>query len=166
MLERAFEIEGLTKVSELELLHRLARSMPEDARVVEVGSWKGRSAVAIRLGLPDTASLWCVDTFLGDADTRATGLAHVSVRDEFDRNTQGLDITAVEATSTEGARRFDDGSLDWVFIDADHGYGAVRADIAAWAPKLRPGGLLSGHDYGRAGVTPAVRRVLADVAVE
>ena len=40
-----------------------------------------------------------------------------------------------------------DGDLDWVFIDANHNYDYVRADIAAWTPKVRPGGIIAGHDY-------------------
>jgi hypothetical protein len=34
-----------------------------------------------------------------------------------------------------------------VFIDADHTYEAVKADIAAWLPKVKPDGILAGHDY-------------------
>jgi hypothetical protein len=41
-----------------------------------------------------------------------------------------------------------DASLDFAFIDADHTYAAVRADVRAWWPKVRPGGVLTGHDYG------------------
>lgn len=41
----------------------------------------------------------------------------------------------------------DDGSLDFVFIDADHSYAAVADDIARWTPKVRPGGWVGGHDY-------------------
>lgn len=40
-----------------------------------------------------------------------------------------------------------DGTLDFVFIDAEHSYPAVKADIAAWGPKVRPGGIIAGHDY-------------------
>jgi hypothetical protein len=53
----------------------------------------------------------------------------------------------VQADSVHAATTFRDASLDFVFLDADHGYEAVRADIAAWLPKVKPGGLLSGHDY-------------------
>lgn len=56
-----------------------------------------------------------------------------------------LDIT--HATTVEAAKLYEDGSFDFVFIDADHSYEAVRADIAAWAPKVRVGGWLGGHDY-------------------
>ena len=49
--------------------------------------------------------------------------------------------------SPTAASRFADGSLDFVFIDGNHLYEAVCSDIAAWWPKLRSGGLLTGHDY-------------------
>jgi predicted O-methyltransferase YrrM len=38
-------------------------------------------------------------------------------------------------------------NLDAVFIDADHSYASVKEDIAAWIGKVRPGGVLAGHDY-------------------
>ncbi len=49
--------------------------------------------------------------------------------------------------SLEAAKQVTDGSLDFVFIDAQHDYDSVRADIAAWRGKVRAGGLLCGHDY-------------------
>ncbi len=52
----------------------------------------------------------------------------------------------IKGESTRVAQQFSDGSLDLVFIDADHREEAVLADIAAWRPKVRPGGTLSGHD--------------------
>jgi hypothetical protein len=53
----------------------------------------------------------------------------------------------VRAPSLEAALRFRDGSLDFCYIDALHFEWAIRQDIEAWAPKVRRGGLLSGHDY-------------------
>jgi predicted alpha/beta hydrolase family esterase len=52
--------------------------------------------------------------------------------------------------------------LDFVFIDADHKYESVKADIAAWLPKVRPGGHIAGHDYHSdwPGVQKAVDEVL------
>jgi len=163
VLERALAIEGFTKESELEFLHDVAAALPDGASVVEVGSWKGRSTVAICEGIrPGSGTtLWAVDTFAGDPDVGELldPVDRQAVEAEFARNTAGYDFVRVAvAESVAASERFDDGSLDWVFIDADHSYEAVVADIAAWAPKLRPGGLLSGHDYGRAGVTDAVRR--------
>ena len=65
------------------------------------------------------------------------------------------------AFSVDAARFVADGSLDFVFIDGNHQYPDVKADIEAWAPKVRRGGIVSGHDYyefksGRGGVVQAV----------
>jgi predicted O-methyltransferase YrrM len=167
MFESAMGIQGWTKESELQFLYETAQTMPPGARVVEVGSWKGRSTVVLADGLRDVegARLFAVDTFAGDAEIAADygRVEGREIEDEFRRNTAGIDfLEVVVADSREGAGHFEDESIDWVFIDADHSYPSVRADIAAWAPKVRPGGLLSGHDYGRSGVTDAVRRVFAD----
>lgn len=51
--------------------------------------------------------------------------------------------------SVDMAMLLPDHSLDLVFIDADHSYEGVCQDLLAWAPKVKPGGLLGGHDYDR-----------------
>ncbi len=48
--------------------------------------------------------------------------------------------------TTEAANQFLDESLDFVFIDADHGYEGCLRDIKSWAPKIKPGGYVMGHD--------------------
>lgn len=53
----------------------------------------------------------------------------------------------IRKDSLEAAKYFEDNSLDFVFIDADHTYEAVKKDIEAWAPKVKNGGWLCGHDY-------------------
>ena len=53
----------------------------------------------------------------------------------------------VRQPSVVAAKDVVDGSQDFVFIDGEHTYEAVVEDIAAWAPKVKPGGLLCGHDY-------------------
>jgi predicted O-methyltransferase YrrM len=50
-------------------------------------------------------------------------------------------------STAEAAKQVEDGSLDFVFIDADHSYEGVKADIEAWDPKVREGGYVIGHDY-------------------
>lgn len=49
--------------------------------------------------------------------------------------------------SIQIAPAFGDGHFDFVFIDADHSYEGASSDIAAWTPKVRPGGFICGHDY-------------------
>lgn len=72
--------------------------------------------------------------------------------------------------STEAAKLVTDGSLDFVFIDADHSYEGAKADILAWRKKLKPGGLLCGHDYENTdypkfGVTRAVREFSEETGI-
>jgi hypothetical protein len=69
-------------------------------------------------------------------------------------------ITVIEKPSLQAAEQVKDASLDFVFIDADHSYEACLSDINAWLPKVRPGGLLCGHDFMQPdfpGVEQAVR---------
>jgi hypothetical protein len=62
--------------------------------------------------------------------------------------------------SFEGAKDFEDGSLDYVYIDGDHSFDFVMLDLIAWSPKVRQGGIVAGHDYYEfrgAGVIAAVK---------
>lgn len=49
--------------------------------------------------------------------------------------------------SMEAVKRFEDGSLDFVFIDGNHDFQYVVNDICEWSKKVRKGGIVSGHDY-------------------
>lgn len=53
----------------------------------------------------------------------------------------------VREPSPEAAAQFRDGQFDFVFIDAQHQYLGAKKDLEAWWPKVRPGGILAGHDY-------------------
>lgn len=75
--------------------------------------------------------------------------------------------------STDAAAEVPDGSLDFVYIDARHDYDAVLEDLETWVPKVRPGGIVAGHDYldgdlpeGRFGVKSAVDAFFAAYGVE
>lgn len=65
-------------------------------------------------------------------------------------------VTTLRMRTDEAAAHVDDDSLDFVFIDADHSYETCRADIDKWSPKVRKGGLISGHDINLASVRRAV----------
>lgn len=55
--------------------------------------------------------------------------------------------TTVRMSSHVAARYFNDRCFDFIFIDACHEYTNIKADLNAWYPKLKDGGLFSGHDY-------------------
>jgi hypothetical protein len=55
--------------------------------------------------------------------------------------------TCVRSTSLDAAATFENQSLDAVYIDADHSRQGVLADLQAWVPKVRIGGVVAGHDY-------------------
>lgn len=57
-------------------------------------------------------------------------------------------IHLIRDLSVSAASRFPDQHFDWLYIDAMHDYENVLNDLEAWWPKLRPGGLFSGDDYG------------------
>ena len=55
--------------------------------------------------------------------------------------------TIIRATSMDAVTRFADGSLDFVYIDADHSFRHIAEDLVEWTKKVRSGGVVSGHDY-------------------
>ncbi|CAE8637807.1 unnamed protein product [Polarella glacialis] len=57
------------------------------------------------------------------------------------------DVFFHRTSSVGAASSFADGALDVVYIDADHKWWSVVSDIAAWWPKVRPGGTMMGHDF-------------------
>ena len=138
----------------------LARQIPENGLIVEVGSWKGKSAIYLRDTLTDLgksmANVLCVDTFVGDA---ATG--HSDVYSAFCENTQGRDIEHIRGESISVAKQFSDAAVDAIFLDAAHDHASVMADIAAWKPKLKPGGFFAGHDID----SPEVKQALAESGI-
>lgn len=66
----------------------------------------------------------------------------------------------VRARTVEAPKFFRPAAFDFVFIDADHSEDAVRADIRAWAPLIKPNGWLTGHDYDLPGVAAALEAEL------
>jgi hypothetical protein len=88
---------------------------------------------------------------------------------EFIKNIEPVKhaINTIRMASLDAANTYADESLDFVFIDASHMYEDVKADLIAWYPKIKPGGILAGHDYGTwDGVTRAVNEFFADKTFE
>jgi hypothetical protein len=133
------------------------------AHFVEVGVWKGRSASFLATEIINSGkiiSLDLVDTWNGSEE-------HTPLQEDlygiFMKNINPVisyvNIKRMESLSA--AATYEDGTLDFVFIDAAHDYENVKADITAWLPKVKPGGYLAGHDYPSwEGVVKAVDELL------
>lgn len=124
----------------------------------EIGVFGGDMSVSL-LSRPDL-TLLMVDSWKGGGESYQgdSGDFHATLsqeqQDSYYRRTQevvrfaGERAKIIRKDSCNAARDIPDGSLDFVFIDADHSYEGSKADIEAWVRKVKPGGLLSGHDYG------------------
>jgi hypothetical protein len=107
-----------------------------------LSSWRGDELVSI-------------DPWLSADPDEYVDRSNVS-QEEFDRYHEetrerlarhGSRSTIWRMTSVEAAARVEDHSFDFVYIDARHDYDSVKEDLEAWCAKVRPGGILAGHDY-------------------
>ena len=118
--------------------------------VIEVGSWLGDSAVAMA---PYCMSLTCVDNWEGtDGDwtrqLQETIGGGSPVEEIFYHNTKDItNISRASGLSVNIAKGGWNRNADIVFIDADHSYESTKADILAWLPVVKDGGVMIGHDY-------------------
>jgi len=83
-----------------------------------------------------------------------------SILDTFKANIKAAKvdhmITIIQSDSAEAASQFEDLSVDGLYVDAAHEYEPVCRDLEAWIPKVKKGGILSGHDYQHEPVKQAV----------
>lgn len=146
------EIEGwMGKRNQQWLGERAAESL----NVVEVGVWKGRTTQVFAEHAKGV--VYAVDTWSGVPDDPKqhfdlypdTATAFKQFRANLAPHIESGRVVPVTTDSLSAARRFAAQGLrfDLVFIDADHRYEAVRADIAAWRPLVSEGGILCGHDF-------------------
>lgn len=140
------EIRDYGRDNLAELFHEL-----DFQRVVEVGVCKGEYSEILLKANPQ-ATVYGVDPFIPYAEygdyrrSKTINAYHEEAKKLLDKypNYQLIEETSVEATKS-----FRDGSIDAVYIDANHRFEFVVADIQAWLPKVRKGGIISGHDYAK-----------------
>lgn len=135
-------------------------------RVIELGSWVGLSAVM--LAEQCKAEVTCVDSFKSSPGDPLHAVAQNFgvdiIRNTFKKNAgkrYKKTIKLVEADTQAAVKQFQDGAYDFVWVDADHRHKQAKADMEAYLPKLKPGGVMAGHDFKdeRWGVEKAVREV-------
>ena len=155
------QIPGWMTPGELDFLYKTAKEMDS---IVEIGSWKGRSTHALLSGCKGTVT--AIDTWKGtkgeEGNPHIEAEGHDVFTDDFMKNVGHFpNLVPMRMTSLEAAALIPDKSVDMVFIDGDHSYEAVRADIAAWLPKARK--LICGHDWQWHTVQEAVTEAFGEI---
>lgn len=116
---------------------------------VEVGCFKGHFSKEIA---DFFKTLYVIDVWrpLGDEyKDESNHSSHHNAYAEAMKNIEGLEnkVIMIRADSLHACDIFNDASLDFVYIDANHAYDFVKQDIKLWYPKVKKGGFLLGHDY-------------------
>lgn len=109
------------------------------SRIV-LASWRGQKYYMVDLWAPQSREVYRENT--DGIDYEAKYLNCRTIAEEYPI------VYIIRDFSVNAAKQVPNGSLDWVYIDANHAYSAVIADMDAWWPKLKSGGLFAGHDYG------------------
>lgn len=156
----AAQIEAIVRTTQADV--RLPIQLPAKRRALaewghawgftkgaEIGVWEGQFAEELCQGCPGLQLLgvdpWRAYPGYDDPknDQRRLEQAHQTASERL----RPYGVTLLQMTSLEAAPRVENGSLDLVYLDANHSEAAVAADLRAWAPKVRPGGVIAGHDY-------------------
>lgn len=142
----------------------LLDTLPTGLTMAEIGVFAGE-ATRLFVGSGKVARLYAIDPWAGDyvedtpwtcpfpwPDVRATFLAWSDTQPN---------VKVFQMPSLDAAVCFAPHSLDFAYIDANHEYTHVAADLMAWLPKVKPDGYIGGHDYSP--VYPGVIRAVFEM---
>lgn len=167
MIEHCFEdIHGWFGIYGQEVYRMAVQSAPDNGVFVEVGCYKGRSCVFLAVELANSGKVYehhCVDHWQGSDDFPPEEREAVPLSyEDFKRNMAGFPHKVHKMASVDAAATFADRSVDFVMIDASHDETSVTQDIAAWWPKVKPGGVMAGDDYQWPGVMAAANAAFGE----
>lgn len=121
----------------------------------EIGVLEGSYSRALCRYNP-ALKLYCIDAW-GLLDNRKTmERFHLKCYERAKNKLAPHNTTLIRESSIKAVERFDDGSLDFVYIDANHSYACAKEDVSIWMPIVRSGGIVAGHDYHLPEVSRAV----------
>ena len=137
------------------LYSRFVKELPNGSKIVEVGCWKGKSIAYLGVEIMNSGKdikVDAIDTWVGSDEPAHISDVYVKTNTLYQLflgNILPINsvITPIRMTSLDASKLYEDESIDAVFIDACHEYQCVKDDIAAWFPKVKKGGYVSGHDY-------------------
>jgi predicted O-methyltransferase YrrM len=114
----------------------------------EVGASFGKNAEELLLNVP-SMKLFLVDSFVQHNKRHSAKQIEkmLARRLKRVRSTRLADVELIRKDSADAAKHFEDESLDFIYIDANHAYSSVVKDIGVWYGKLKRGGVFGGHDY-------------------
>lgn len=118
-------------------------------RGAEIGVLKGEYSEIICRANPGV-ELLCVDPWMAYADYDEPRKDQTRLNDayrEAGNRLRHFHCQLWRLTSLEAAKQVPDGSLDFIYIDANHQEPFISQDLEAWSRKVRPGGIVAGHDY-------------------
>jgi len=124
-----------------------------NATFVEIGTWEGQSIMFMAEKIKElkkNIKLYGIDTFKGNVEhAEHPDVVSDKVYEIYLKNIEPLKeyITTIKGSSHDVYNQFEDESVDFLFMDGDHSYAAVRKDLQLWYPKVKKGGIISGHDY-------------------
>jgi hypothetical protein len=145
------QIQGWS--SHRDLYRMMVQKAKTESHFIEVGAWKGRSAAYMCVEIANSGKniqFDVVDTWNGTKGEHENDpdIKMGTLYDRFLKNMEPVRsyFTPIRLPSIVAANLYNDATLDFVFLDADHSYDAIKSDIISWLPKIKPGGLLAGHD--------------------
>ena len=162
-------VDGWLSDDQAQALYDLAAECRAGERIVEIGSFRGRSTIVIASAAPDGAEVIAIDPHAGNdrGPQEISGYETEAEQDRlaFEHNLSGAGVRDrvrhVRAPSLEAHGAVDD-PIRLLYIDAAHRFAPARADIRDWGRRLADGGVLAIHDsFSSVGVTLAIVGELA-----
>ena len=155
------DVEGWLALREAWELHAAVTRHPNPPTVVEIGSWKGRSTIALAAGVRQRGDgrVYAVDPHQGIRRLPELGTSWQGFVSNLRRAGVSEYVEPLRMSSDQARGHFGSRSVDVLFVDGSHVYRDVLADVDGWSPRLAPGATVAFHDWSH---YPDVRRALAE----
>lgn len=140
-------LSGMLTTDEVECLYRMAQSSPGKGVILEIGSWKGKSTVALARGSISVAGekVYAVDPHRPLAEEGYLEDTEAEFRNNIKEAQVEHHIVPMIMTSEQAAKGWNQ-PIRLLWIDGDHRYEQVRLDFFLWERHVIDGGIIAMHD--------------------